>query len=321
MVAMVAEPTRNEPTPTAHVPLADSIVPAPPVIPSGLATPGASGSRCKYRLRFRKRGDLRLVSHHDLMHVFERMLRRAVVPVAHSQGYHPQPRMVFALSLALGIAGANEVLELELTEPLSADHLLSRLASQAPPGLEIRSARRLDGKSSSLVRRAFYRLPLTLDWVDSGNASAALAGRGAISHALASLSGRCRLLLEEAHLWVDRSRPQPRRLNIRPYLNALEVVNGGLEMAVWVTPTGTARPEEYAWLLDLEPLLRSGAFFERTDLEMMDESAAPVPGIIADFEEKPNEEEATGPTPPWSPASKPAARPTALVSGPLSFNS
>src|SRR5438270_12384126 len=95
--------------------------------------------RHKYRLRFRKGGDLRLVSHHDLMHVFERMLRRAELPVAHTQGFHPQPRMVFALSLALGIGGANEVLELELTESLDPGQLCSRLAAQAAPGLEIRS--------------------------------------------------------------------------------------------------------------------------------------------------------------------------------------
>ena len=33
--------------------------------------------RAKYRVRFQKAGDLRLVSHHDLMHCVERMFRRA----------------------------------------------------------------------------------------------------------------------------------------------------------------------------------------------------------------------------------------------------
>src|SRR2546423_9869335 len=119
--------------------------------------------RYRYRLRFRKGGDLRLLSHHDLMHVFERMLRRAALAIAHTQGFHPQPRMVFALSLALGVEGANEVLELELTESLEPEQLGSRLAAQAPLGLQIRSVRRLEGKSSSLVRRAWYRLPLHLN--------------------------------------------------------------------------------------------------------------------------------------------------------------
>src|SRR5262245_34024195 len=89
----------------------------------------------KYRIRFRKAGDLRLVSHHDLMHVFERMLRRADLPCVSTQGFHPHPRITFALSLALGIVGCAEVVELELAGPLSAEEVHKRLARHAPPGL------------------------------------------------------------------------------------------------------------------------------------------------------------------------------------------
>ena len=46
----------------------------------------------KVRLRFAKCGDLRLVSHHDLMRCLERMLRRAQIPVAMSQGLTRGPR-------------------------------------------------------------------------------------------------------------------------------------------------------------------------------------------------------------------------------------
>jgi radical SAM-linked protein len=72
----------------------------------------------KTRLRFSKTGELRLVSHRDLMKFFERALRRANLPVHVSQGFHPMPRMVFALSLGLGIVGLDEVLELEFTEAI-----------------------------------------------------------------------------------------------------------------------------------------------------------------------------------------------------------
>ena len=84
-------------------------------------------ARCKFRVRFRKAGDLRLVSHHDLMHVFERMFRRADLPLRATQGFNPRPRMWFALSLALGVAGLNEVLEFEIAD---ADR---RRGSRAPP--------------------------------------------------------------------------------------------------------------------------------------------------------------------------------------------
>src|SRR5436309_13789025 len=96
----------------------------------------------KVRIRFRKDGDLRLLSHHDLMRTFERMLRRAALPFRSTEGFHPKPRMVFALSLPLGVAGLDEVVEVELTQELPADDVLSRLAAQAPPGLHLFSIRR-----------------------------------------------------------------------------------------------------------------------------------------------------------------------------------
>src|SRR5262245_17008747 len=93
----------------------------------------------KVRIRFRKGGDLRLVSHHDLMRAFERMLRRAALPFRSTSGFHPKPRLVFALSLPLGIVGCDEVAELELTEPVDPADIHARLAQQAPAGLEILS--------------------------------------------------------------------------------------------------------------------------------------------------------------------------------------
>ncbi len=103
-------------------------------------------TRDKVRLRFRKDGALRLLSHHDLMRCFERMLRRAALPVRQSQGFHPKPRLVFALSLPLGVIGCEEVVELELDEILPPEEVRERLVRQAPPGLDILSLRRIDSR-------------------------------------------------------------------------------------------------------------------------------------------------------------------------------
>jgi len=112
--------------------------------------------RDKVRIRFRKQGDLRLVSHHDLMRCFERMLRRAELPYHATEGFNPKPRLVFALSLALGIVGCDEVAELELDAELSETEIHDRLARQAPAGLEILSVRRIDRKRSAQVRQVCY---------------------------------------------------------------------------------------------------------------------------------------------------------------------
>jgi radical SAM-linked protein len=242
--------------------------PAPPV-------------RAKYRIRFRKAGNLRLVSHHDLMHVFERMLRRAELPLCTTQGFHPQPRIVFAQSLALGIAGGNEVVELELKETFPAEEIHARLVRQVPPGMEILSTRVIDFKAGAQVRRAFYRLEIPESMATD-------------------LPERCASLMSATEIWVERIRPRPRRFNLRPYLNKLTCApvvkaasfdqpdvkavsfdngNLSLEMAVWVTAYGTLRPEEVARLLGLESLLEH-TFFERTFLELHDEVAKDDPEVI-----------------------------------------
>ena len=134
-----------EPTPILALP--------PPVA-------GLTPTRDKVRFRFRKDGALRLLSHHDLMRCFERMLRRAALPVRQSQGFHPKPRLIFALSLPLGVIGCEEVVELELDEILPPEEVRERLVRQAPPGMEILSLRRIDFKVGAQVRSLTYRIAL-----------------------------------------------------------------------------------------------------------------------------------------------------------------
>jgi hypothetical protein len=85
-------------------------------------------------------------------------------------------------------------------------------------------------------------------------------------------------------LWVDRLRPSPKRLNIRPYVRGIDVMATAVDdpalsdgkdlfllFDLWVTQTGTARAEELIRLLDLGDLLDAGAALERTLVELRDE--------------------------------------------------
>jgi radical SAM-linked protein len=254
------------------------------------------------RVRFRKGGDLRLVSHRDLMKCFERMFRRAGLPVAATRGFNPRPRMVFALSLALGIVGRQEVVELELDAPLAPEAVHDALARQAPPGLEILSVRRIDTRLSGRPRRVCYRVPLS-----PGH--------------LPGLPERVQSLLAAPECWVERTRPQARRFDLRPFLRDLRLLADSLEIDLWVTPGGTARPEEVLDLLGLSGLRAEGAVLERTLLELHDESPNPGPGpfSLPSLPERRKAGRGAGPGPGRGPAED-APRPTPLVPGPLSFD-
>src|SRR5262249_25594794 len=157
------------------------------------------------------------------------------LPIHVSQGFHPMPRMVFGMPLALGIIGMNEVLELELDQVIEPEEIQRRLTEQMPPGLEILSARRIAPKAAVQVRRTGYRARVP------GNR-------------LANLPERITALLAAAECWIERSRPRPRRIDLRTYLSELQLIDQQLEMLLWVTPDGAARPDEVLGLLGLADL-------------------------------------------------------------------
>lgn len=217
----------------------------------------------KVRIRFRKGNALRLLSHHDLMRTFERLLRRSELPFHRSQGFHPKPRLIFALSLPLGVVGCQEVVELELSEVLSPEIVHARLAHHSPPGLEIISVQRISLKVNAQVGRLAYALPLP-------------ASR------LPGLDLRIAEVLDAPECWIERHRPHSRqaerRLDVRPFLVDLLIhqrsgpfESAKLEMVLCLTSAGTARPEEVLGLLGLEDLLEAGAVLERSRLELKDE--------------------------------------------------
>jgi radical SAM-linked protein len=206
----------------------------------------------KFRIRFRKEGDLRLVSHHDVMRCYERILRRAALPFRMTEGFHPFPRMVFALSLPLGMVGLNEVVELELTESMTPEEVLERLQTKAPPGIVFLSAKRIELKITARPRQALYHMPIP------------------VGH-IATLGESCSKLMQLDEIWVDRIRPTPKRLNIRPYLHRASCEEDRLAMEVWLSQEGSAKADEIVHALGLDSLLEAGIYLTRTDLILLDE--------------------------------------------------
>ncbi len=210
----------------------------------------------KVRLRFAKRGDLRLVSHHDLMRCLERTLRRAEVPVAKSQGFNPRPKVVFALALGLGIEGRREVLELELDEPMEPAEVLRRLAATAPPGFDFLEAEAVGPGRAPRVEAAQYALTVPPERIADAR------------HALDAL-------LQREHVPYTRHRPDRLvELDLRPFVLGAEIdPTGTLRFRLRITPQGSARPEEIVDALGLRDLLEQGAVLSRTDVELADADA------------------------------------------------
>ncbi len=204
----------------------------------------------KVRLRFAKRGDLRLVSHHDLMRCLERMARRVNLPLAQSQGFNPRPKVAFTLALGLGIEGHREVVEMELAAPMEPAEVLRRLASVSPPGLDWLDAEDPGPGRPAQAGTVRYALPIPDD------------RRDAARDALAAL------LADDRRLYTRHRPDRTVEIDLRPFVVEAGLDGGLLRFRLKMTPAGTARPEEVIDTLGLRDLLGRGAILARTEVEL-----------------------------------------------------
>jgi radical SAM-linked protein len=88
-------------------------------------------------VRYAKRGKMRFASHRDVARVFERTVRRADLPVAHSAGFTPHPKISYAGGAPTGVASEAEYLSLALTSRHEAAEVRDRLNAALPDGIDV----------------------------------------------------------------------------------------------------------------------------------------------------------------------------------------
>jgi len=120
----------------------------------------------RYRITFTRDSSIRFVGHLDLARTWERILRRAGLPVAYSQGFHPQPKITFASALPVGCTSEAELMDVVLAEPLDPSAMRQRLEPTLPAGLSITSIAEvpLDAPAlQAVLRWAEYRVTVETD--------------------------------------------------------------------------------------------------------------------------------------------------------------
>jgi radical SAM-linked protein len=104
----------------------------------------------RIRITFAKTSDMRYTGHLDLHRAWERLIRRARLPLAYTQGFSPHPRINLASALPLGFTGEAEVVDIWLEQELPLDKILTALRQAAPPGIGIEQIETIDDHSHTL---------------------------------------------------------------------------------------------------------------------------------------------------------------------------
>jgi radical SAM-linked protein len=221
----------------------------PPTLRTEHSSPAAAPIRQRVRIRFTKQDDLRWISHLDMIRLWERLFRRAGLALSMTEGFHPKPRMNFPSALAVGIAGEDELIEIDLAEEHSGESLRAAITSELPPGMRLGAIEVL----ASPARKAqatgvSFEMPIPHE-------------------RQAALEARIAWLLEQkSHVIQREGRDKP--LDLRPLIADLKLIEGRLRMHLHVDPQGSARPREVLAALEVNDFEYEGYFLTRTRVEI-----------------------------------------------------
>lgn len=91
--------------------------------------------RFRLRVTYELRGRLAMLSHLEVTHTLERIIRRSGLPFALTCGFSPHMKLSFGSALPVGVGSTCEVFDVYLTEYVPADRALERLVQAAPNDL------------------------------------------------------------------------------------------------------------------------------------------------------------------------------------------
>jgi radical SAM-linked protein len=124
--------------------------------------------RYKYRIKFIKYGRMRFIGHLDLANVFRRVLNRAKIPMAYSQGFNPHQEISFALPLSLGYYSNGEYMDIICVNPIDTKAVCESLNTFMPEGVNVLVTKEFnqgEKSSAALVKAASYSISIPDDLV------------------------------------------------------------------------------------------------------------------------------------------------------------
>ena len=210
----------------------------------------------RLRLTFGRGPAVMYISHLDITRMWERVFRRARLPLAYSQGFSPHPKISIAAPLALGVTSQAERLDVELDRRIAPAYVLRLISPELPEGFQVLGVEDVPAQWRALqaaVRFAEYRVTLHGE-LDGDELAARIAG-----------------VLEAAALPRERLRDREvRRYDLRPLIDHLWLESSlpgeaVLGMRLRTDEHATGRPDEVLAALGLGEVPRA---VHRTRLEL-----------------------------------------------------
>jgi radical SAM-linked protein len=190
-----------------------------------------AAERSTLRLRYAKEGIAVALSHLETMSALLRAFRRAAIPIPHTQGFNPKPRVAFGPACPVGTESRAEYLDLELYGLHDPAEIAARIRAELPEGFRVLSCEPIGNKAESLsrsIRGIEYLVDLPEGAPDAVDRLVAFAGR------------------TEASVVREREGKDPQRIDLKAAVQAIRAEGSrSLRFTLRAGETqATARPYE-----------------------------------------------------------------------------
>lgn len=89
----------------------------------------------RLRVKFSRGEEIKFISHLDMIRLWQRVMSRANIPIAYSEGFNPHPRISLAAALALGVTSQAELMDVYCSRWVSPHVFSQAVTRQLVPGV------------------------------------------------------------------------------------------------------------------------------------------------------------------------------------------
>ena len=191
----------------------------------------------KVRLQFSKTEEARFLSHLEMSKVFARAVRRAKLPLKYTQGYHPQPRIIFGPPLPVGFESLAEFVDIELWDRIPVENLKAQLNRELPQGITVIFAKEIPLKTPA-ISDSVYEVSYAISVKENSNFKKFFPGE--IERVIKKFLSRPSFLIKK------NRRGEVVSLDIRPMIKDMVFIEDkdSIELTLRFPQAQSIRPDE-----------------------------------------------------------------------------
>jgi len=171
------------------------------------------------RIKFKKYGSLMYVSHLDTAKTMQRIMLRAGIDIWYSEGFNPQPKIVFAVPLPVGVESECEFMDIKINSYMSCEEIASRLSANFPDEMKVIDVYVPEVKLKNIVY-IDYEMEITSPNVGESTAN------------------EIETLLSKDLYVIKKSKGTEKEINIRDYIKSVSVKNEDGKIKIYTVLCG-----------------------------------------------------------------------------------